>query len=80
MTQLDLLERPIVPPAGSQCAELLEQMQHGERYTVKRALAELGIYALSQRCGDLRRKYHWPIKSRMVPVGESTVAEYWLER
>jgi hypothetical protein len=37
------------------------------------------VYALSQRMGELKRKYGWPIRSRMVDLGHTHVAEYWLE-
>lgn len=54
-------------------------MKQGARLTVKVALEHYGVYALSQRIGDLKRKYGWPIKSRVVEVGpRSHVAEYYL--
>lgn len=68
-----------VPPRGTQAYKLLMAMQDGVRLTVKVALEKYGVYALSQRCGDLRRKYGWPIKSRTVEVRPRTfVSEYWL--
>ena len=54
-------------------------MRQGVRLTVAKALTQYGVYALSQRVGELKRKYGWPIKSRMVNVGNATVAEYWLD-
>lgn len=54
-------------------------MRQGVRLTVAKALTQYGVYALSQRVGELKRKYGWPIKSRMVKFGSATVAEYYLE-
>ena len=77
--QLELLPEERIPPRGSQCYELLMAMQNGVRLTVKMALDQYGVYALSQRIGDLKRKYGWPIKSRTIEVGPRThVSEYWL--
>lgn len=82
MTQLDLLEpRTKVPEHGSQCYELLMALQAGERLTTMEAFARFGITTISQRMGELRRKYGWPIKSDAKRVGPKTwVAEYRLER
>jgi len=82
MTQLDLLEpRCKVPERGTQTYEILMYLQSGKRLTVLKALNELGVYALSQRCGDLKYKYGWPIQSVMKKVNSrTTVAEYFLER
>lgn len=78
--QLDLLAPCRVPAKGSQCYELLLAMKQGKRLTVARALSEHACYALSQRCGELRREYGWPIRSRMIEVKPGTrVAEYWIE-
>lgn len=79
MTQLELIAECRVPERGTQCYELLMALKNGERLTVARALMQYGVYALSQRMGDLRRRYGWPVKSRMVDVGTATVAEYYLE-
>lgn len=68
-----------VPPADSQCYRLLLAMQNGVRLTVAKALEEYGVYALSQRIGDLKRKYGWPVQSRTLQVGPKTyVSEYFL--
>ena len=78
--QLDLLTECRIPPRGSQCYELLMAMQDGVRLTVKVALEKYGVYALSQRIGDLRRKYGWPVRSQIIEIGPRThVAEYWIE-
>lgn len=47
--------------------------------TTGEALMKYGIYALSQRCGELRRA-GYPIKSTLIEVREGTrVAEYRME-
>lgn len=68
-----------VPPEDSQCYTLLLAYQRGERLTVASALSKYGVYALSQRNGDLRRKYGWPIQSTTVvtPSG-AHVSEYFI--
>ena len=81
MTQAELsFENPTrIPERGSQCYEILLYLQSGGRLTVAKALSELGVYALSQRCGELRRKYGWPILSRTVETsGGAKVSEYFL--
>lgn len=80
MVQMSLLNPCRVPERGTQCYELLMAFQRGEHLTVGAALSRYGVYALSQRVGDLKRRYGWPIKSEMKDVGTATVAEYWLER
>lgn len=80
MTQADLFPACRVPERGTQAYELLMAMQAGVRLTVKLALERHGVYALSQRIGELKREYGWPIQSRTISVGPRTrVAEYWLE-
>ena len=79
MTQLELIAECRLPERGTQCYELLMAMRQGVRLTVAKALTQYGVYALSQRVGELKRKYGWPIKSRTVNVGSATVSEYWLE-
>ena len=78
MTQLDLLAPVRAPQRGTQHYEILIYLQAGGRLTVKKALLELGVYALSQRVGELK-KAGWPIQSRELQVGPRTkVSEYWL--
>lgn len=80
MTQTDFFPTYRIPDKGTQCRALLDAMQRGERLTVAVALSRYGVYALSQRCGELRNKLHWPIKSKMVETeGGARVACYWLE-
>lgn len=80
--QLDLLEpRCKVPKHGSQCYELLVALQNGDRLTTLEAFARFRITTISQRMGDLRRKYGWPIKSVDKEISPTTtVSEYFLER
>jgi len=42
----------------TQCEQLLEAMKRGEQLTVAEAMARYGVYALSQRCGELIRQGH----------------------
>lgn len=72
----DLICKP--PANGSQCHTLLAAFMRGERLTVGVALEKYGIYALSQRCGELKRQ-GWPIVSAMKDLGTKRVAEYWME-
>lgn len=54
-------------------------MQQGARLTVAKALTEHSCYALSQRVGELKREYGWPIKDRFIDTaGGARVKEYWL--
>lgn len=78
MTQLELM--PVrMPKQGSQHYELLMAMKQGKRLTVARALTEHGVYALSQRVGELKRM-GWPILSRTIETaGGARVSEYWME-
>ncbi len=81
MTQLDLLEPRCKPiTRGTQHYEILMYLEKGGRLTVAKALTELGVYALSQRIGELK-KQGWPIQSRTVETnGGARVSEYFLER
>jgi hypothetical protein len=58
---------------------VLRELAKGNKLTVLKALRKLRVYALSQRCTELRAE-GWPIKSRMVNVGGKRVAEYSLTR
>jgi hypothetical protein len=79
MTQLELEPVVSIPKRGTQHYELLTAMQAGSRLTVKVALERHGVYALSQRCGELRRM-GWPILSRTIETaGGARVSEYWME-
>lgn len=81
MTQVELALEPRckVPERGTQCYEILMFLQSGGRLTVAKALTELGVYALSQRVGDLKRRYGWPVQSVNKKVGVNVwVSEYFL--
>lgn len=72
--------RPLctVPEADTQCGQILRVMQAGKRLTVAIALTEYGCYALSQRCGELR-KLGWPISSSWLTTsGGAKVKEYFM--
>lgn len=70
---------PTMPNASQhQLLAILLELQRGRRLTVAVALSELGVYALSQRIGELRR-LGWPIERTMIRTrGGATVAEYYL--
>ena len=57
---------------------LLEAFERGERLTVCTALNDYGIYALSQRVGELRRQ-GYPIHGRTITTANGKhVSEYAL--
>ena len=57
---------------------LADAFDRGEHLTVATALDKYGIYALSQRCGELARKVGYPVSSRTIatPTGKH-VSEYF---
>ena len=61
----------------TQLETLMEAFDRGETLTVARALNEYGVYALSQRCGELCRQ-GYPVDSRTIktPSGKH-VSEYF---
>jgi len=60
--------------------ELLFALRRGEKLTVLVALNRYGVFALSQRCTELRA-LGWPIKSKMIQVESGKrVAEYSLDQ
>lgn len=65
-----------VPDAQTQCGRLLRAFQRGERLTVAEALSRYGVYALSQRVGELKRA-GWPIIAEQYKTpGGARVAIY----
>ncbi len=64
--------------AMSQAETLLNAFKAGEQLTVAEALTRYGIYALSQRCGELMRE-GYPVKSEMVkvPSGKRVARYSW---
>lgn len=66
--------------AAKQKEMILAHLRVGLSLTVAEALTKYGIYALSQRVGELKRQGH-PITSSLIEVKEGCrVAEYRLER
>lgn len=58
---------------------ILEHLRCGYSLTVAEALSQYGIYALSQRVGELKRE-GYPISSELVEVKEGCrVAQYRLQ-
>jgi hypothetical protein len=49
----------------SQRLQVLRYLAQGNTLTVAEALHKFGCYALSQRCGELR-KAGWPVESQMI--------------
>lgn len=82
MTQTQLsFDAPCkMPKEGTQHHRLLMAFQRGERLTVGDALAQYRVYALSQRCGELR-KMGWPIISETIETsGGARVSRYRMQR
>ena len=77
MTQLDLIR---VPEPTTQCGALLRAFERGERLTVAEALTRYGVYALSQRCGELVRQ-GWPVESEwFVAESGAKVKRYFMRK
>lgn len=80
---LSLPDRVHIEPRYPQSSQrqlwdLLEALRRGERLTVLSAIEEYGCYALSQRCGELR-KPGWPVQSRVIETPtRKHVKAYWL--
>ena len=67
-----------VPDDTTQCGRLLRAFQRGESLTVAEALGQYGVYALSQRVGELKRA-GWPIVAEPFKTpGGATVARYYM--
>jgi hypothetical protein len=68
-----------VPDPQTQNGMLLRAFKRGEVLTVAESLSRYGVYALSQRCGELKRM-GWPILSeRYKTAGGAVVARYSLK-
>ena len=52
----------------TQLQTLADAFDRNERLTVAIALEKYGIYALSQRCGELEKKWGYPLDSRFVDL------------
>lgn len=80
MTQAELSFEVKIPPKGTQQYVLLMALERGERLTVAVALEKYGVYALSQRVGELKRM-GWPIESKLIKTpSEKHISEYWMEQ
>lgn len=76
----DLPPSPSTAPARpvSQKDLILEHLRSGRSLTVAQALTQFGIYALSQRVGELKRA-GYPITSELIEVKDGCrVAQYRL--
>ena len=63
----------------SQLDRLEKYFKSGGTLTVKEAIEKFGVYALSQRSGELKRKRGLDIRSEWFQVSEKTrVAKYYL--
>ena len=62
----------------SQADVLLRALKRGEQLTVAEALNRYGVYALSQRMGELKRQ-GYPIGSSMIKVasGKRVCCYFW---
>lgn len=62
----------------TQLETLADALDRGERLTVAVALERYGVYALSQRMGELARKWGYPVQSRTIetPTGKH-ISEYF---
>ena len=61
----------------TQLEQLSEAFDRGEALTVATALSKYGIYALSQRCGELWRA-GYPVDSRTITTNNGKhVSEYF---
>lgn len=64
-------------PTAPKTLAVLRALHGGKRLTIFRAM-HLGVGALSQECGRLRR-LGWPVQSRSIKTaGGSRVSEYSL--
>jgi hypothetical protein len=58
---------------------LLQALRNGERLTVMSAMNDYGVYALSQRIGDIIRAGHKVEKGWYETVTGKRVRMYWME-
>ena len=63
----------------SQCHDLLEHFKQGGTLTVAEALSRFGVYALSQRCGELRKEGH-DIRDEWVKSNGKKFKRYYLAK
>lgn len=64
----------------TQLWELIGAFKRGERLTVMTALQQYQIFALSQRCGELKN-LGWPIKSQTIKTATGkSISEYFISQ
>ena len=63
----------------TQLEQLADAFDRGEVLTVAVALDKYGIYALSQRCGELSRKWGYPVDSKFVTVPSGKVVKEYFK-
>ena len=64
----------------SQKKLILKYLKSGRRLTVLKALKLFGVYALSQRCGELSRD-GYPIKVEMITLkNDKRIAQYHYQK
>ena len=75
---MDIIVQPVIPTAPK-TLRILHALQRGERLTGATAINQYGVLALSQECGRLRNKYHWPVQDRFIESSPGVhVKEYWI--
>lgn len=63
----------------TQCETLIEAFKRGEKLTVLEALQRYGVYALSQRVGNIKRDHGISVQMKMIDTGTGKrVAQYSL--
>ncbi len=77
--QLELFSAP-VEPTSKQHGDILEYLRTGRSLTFLESVQKLGVLALSQRIGELK-KMGWDIKSELIKTDTGKhIARYWIER
>lgn len=70
--------KPTMPPAEcKQLRALLDAMLSGQKLTVLTAIDKYGVYALSQRCGELERVYGWPIRKDWLRLPSKKIVKLY---
>lgn len=62
----------------NQCDEILGYLRDGNTLTVGEAMQRFGVYALSQRIGDLKRDGHNIVSEMTTLTSGKRVAKYRL--
>lgn len=64
---------------SDQCRKLFSAMVNGIVLTDKVSMQLCNVYALSQRCGELKRKHGVPVKDKWVKEGRSRFKAFYVE-